>query len=297
MKRPRLNILRTFEAAGRHLSFALAATELNISPPAVSQQIRQLEAYLDTQLFARRHRRLSLTSTGQAYLDAVHEALERLDAVTDQLFPGHRDQPVTIHCTPSVAMLWLVPQLGPFHKAHPEINLSIRTLDQELAEHGSVGADLEIVIGESSQADAHSRKLLRATITPVCSPDLLMTAATPETPADVAQFELIHILGYDDDWHRWFRRYAPEHMTVPRGLSVDGSLIAIEAAQRGDGVVLGRRPFIDQHLASGELVEVFNGAYPLSVDYFVRKSRPTKPGSASDQVERWLLGLGKKPLR
>ena len=87
MRRPRLNVLRTFEAAGRHLSFSLAADELNISQAAVSQQMRQLEAYLGTALFVRHHRRLSLTGTGQAYLNGVHEALDRLDTVTDQLFP------------------------------------------------------------------------------------------------------------------------------------------------------------------------------------------------------------------
>ncbi|MGI9291294.1 MAG: LysR family transcriptional regulator, partial [Gammaproteobacteria bacterium] len=114
MKRPRLNILRTFEAAGRRLSFSQAAEDLKISQAAVSQQIRQLEAYLDTALFIRHHRRLSLTSTGQAYLDAVHEALDRLDSVTDQLFPGRHHPTVTLNCTSGVAALWLVPQLKAF---------------------------------------------------------------------------------------------------------------------------------------------------------------------------------------
>lgn len=294
MKRPRLNILRTFEAAGRHLSFALAAKELNISPPAVSQQIRQLEAYLDAPLFVRRHRRLSLTGTGQAYLDGVHEALERLDTVTDQLFPDRRDQTVTIRCTPSVAMLWLVPQLGSFHRIHPEIELSIRTLDQELGNRASAGADLEIAIGVPSDGNPPSDKLFRATIAPICSPKLLRDGGTLVNPQDILSFELIHVLGYDDDWHRWFRRYVPDHGAVPRGLSVDGSLIAIEAVQRGDGVMLGRRPFIDPYLASGELVQVFDGACPLHADYYVRKLRSGKTGRASDQVARWLVGQGEK---
>ncbi len=294
MKRPRLNILRTFEAAGRCLSFALAAKELKISPPAVSQQIRQLEAYLDAPLFVRRHRQLSLTGTGQAYLDVVHEALERLDTVTDQLFPGRRDQTVTIRCTPSVAMLWLVPQLGVFHKIHPEIELSIRTLDQELGEARSAGADLEILVGDQALSAEGCEKLLSAAITPVCSPKLLAQDDVLANPADVERHELIHVLGYDDDWHRWFRRYVPDHGKVPRGLSVDGSLIAIEAAGRGDGVMLGRCPFIDPYLESGELVDVFDGAYPLHADYFVRNLRPGKTGRASDQVAHWLVDLGKK---
>lgn len=247
MRRPRLNILRTFEAAGRRLSFSLAAEDLNISQAAVSQQMRQLEAYLDTVLFIRHHRRLSLTGTGQAYLDAVHEALDRLDSVTDQLFPDRPHQIVTLHCTASVAALWLASQLGSFQKYHPDLDLRIRTLDPDYGERNSPRVDLEIVILNDGDADSHARKLLTSTITPVCSPKLLSDRTRPNMPKDVLAFELIHVLGYDDDWHRWFRRHRLNDVAVPRGLSVDGSLIAIEAAQRGDGIMLGRRPYIDHH--------------------------------------------------
>ncbi len=123
MKRPRLNALRTFEAAGRHLSFSVAGEELGVSQAAVSQQIRQLEGTLDARLFLRRNRGLSLTSVGEAYHLAVHEALDRLDAITDQLFPGAQDHVVTVQCTPSVATLWLIPRLGRLHATHPGIDL------------------------------------------------------------------------------------------------------------------------------------------------------------------------------
>lgn len=289
MRRPRLNSLRTFEAAGRHLSFARAASELNISPPAVSQQVRQLEGYLDAKLFVRRHRQLSLSGTGQAYYDAVHEALERLDAVTDQLFPDRREKTVTIRCTPSVATLWLMPRLGAFNKSHPDIDLSIRTLDQDTGGPGSTGADLEIAIGEADEDDAQVFALFTAEISPVCAPTLMAKNSATKEPGDMALAELIHVLGYDDDWHRWFRRYVPDHGPVLRGLSVDGSLIAIEAAQRGDGVMLGRRPFIDPYLRSGELVDVFDGTCSLHAGYYVRQLRPVRPASPGDDVTNWLL--------
>ena len=131
MKRPRLNILRTFEVAGRHLSFSLAAKELNITQAAVSQQVRHLEQYLGANLFVRHHRRLSMTSTGVAYLDGVHEALNRLDTITDQLFPDRPHQVVIIRCTSSVALLWLSPHIKDFQAHNPDIDLQIRTLDSE----------------------------------------------------------------------------------------------------------------------------------------------------------------------
>jgi LysR family transcriptional regulator, glycine cleavage system transcriptional activator len=293
MKRPRLNTLRTFEAAGRNLSFSLAAEELNISQAAVSQQMRQLETYLNAPLFLRHHRRLSLTGTGKAYLDVVHEALDRLDTITDQLFPDRTHQVVTLRCTASVATQWLAPQLGAFQKENPEIDLRIRTLDQDLGDGHFSGDDLEIVILGEEVVEPNVSKLLRATITPVCSPMLLSKASKWNKPDDILAFELIHVLGYDDDWHRWFRRNGLPDAKVPRGLSVDGSLIAIETAIRGDGVMLGRRPFIDQHLQSGDLVEVFSHPYHLHADYYLRQKQGTKGRQASNRVVKWLFELAR----
>ena len=253
--------------------------------------MRQLEAYLDTPLFVRHHRRLSLTSTGQAYLDAVHEALDRLDSVTDRLFPGRQNQVVTLRCTSGVATLWLAPQLRALQKLHANIDLRIKTLDQSYEYHNSPGADLEIFIQGEGANDSHAGKLLTSTITPVCSPQLFSHRQRPQTPNDVLEHELIHVLGYDDDWHRWFRRHRLDDVEVPRGLSVDGSLIAIEAAKRGDGIMLGRRPFIDRHLQSGELVEVFVKPFHLHADYYLRQPPRSSGRRASRIVANWLIDL------
>ncbi len=291
MKRPRLNILRTFEAAGRYLSFSLAAQELNISQAAVSQQMRQLEAYLGTPLFVRHHRRLSMSNSGQAYLYGVHEALDRLDAITDNLFPDRPHQVVTLRCTSSIAALWLAPHLGKFRKLHPDIDLRIRTLDSDHGEIKSTGAELEIVILNEAEPDPHAVRLLTTTITPVCSPKAFANRARPVVAADLLSFELIDIVGYDDDWHRWFRRHELDTIAVPSGFSVDSSLIAMEATQRGDGIMLGRRPFIDRLLRSGELMEVFTQPLHLHADYYLRHRRGTKGQRLSKIVADWLVEL------
>lgn len=253
--------------------------------------MRQLEAYLNTPLFVRHHRRLSLTSTGQAYLDAVHEALDRLDSVTDRLFPDRQNQVVTLRCTSVVATLWLAPQLGSWQKLHPNIDLRINTLDQSYDNQGHSNNDLEIFIQKEGASSDSSQKLLTSTITPVCSPKLFANRQRLNQPADVLAHQLIHVLGYDDDWHRWFRRYRLNEVSIPRGLSVDGSLIAIEAAQRGDGIMLGRRPFIDRHLQSGELIEVFTKPFYLYADYFLRQPSRSSGRHASSMVAHWLTDL------
>jgi LysR family glycine cleavage system transcriptional activator len=185
----------------------------------------------------------------------------------------------------------LAPRLGQFQKRHPEIDLRIKTLDPDYGDRNPSGADLEIVILSDGANDPHARKLLTATITPVCSPEFSSRGLRPSEPADVLAFELIHVLGYDDDWHRWFRRHGLRDAPVPRGLSVDGSLIAIEAAQRGDGIMLGRRPFIDSCLRSGELVEAFSEPFHLHADYYLRQGPRTKSKRGRDLAARWLAGL------
>lgn len=291
MKRPRLNILRTFSAAGRYQSFSLAADDLNISQAAVSQQMRQLEAYLDTPLFVRHHRRLSLTSTGQAYLNVVLETLDRLDSVTDQLFPGKTHQLVTVRCTSVVAALWLAPQLKSLQARHPNIELRIKTLDQSHNKLQLSRSELEITIPSETAILAQVIKLLTVTITPVCSPELLRSDRPLTAPADILNYELIHVLGYEHDWHRWFRKYQLNDVDVSGGLSVDGSLIAIEAAQRGDGIMLGMRPFIDEHLKSGKLVEVFSEPYHLHTDCYLRQPPASTSGRACKEVVSWLNDL------
>ena len=291
MKRPRLNILRTFEAAGRHLSFSQAAEDLKISQAAVSQQIRQLEDYLNTALFIRHHRRLSLTGTGQAYLDAVHEALNRLDTVTDQLFPGQHQQVVTIRCTSSVAALWLAPQLKPFQMLHRNIQLRVKTLDQSENKQKLRASDLEILIPGDGAIDRDTAKLFRSVVIPVCSPTLLVDKPRPGQAADLLEYELIHVLGYDDDWHRWFRNHMQNDVDVSRGLLVDSSLIAIEAAKRGEGIMLGRRPFIDSHLQSGKLGEVFSEPYYLYTDYYLRQPPKSTARPECGVVANWLIEL------
>jgi LysR family glycine cleavage system transcriptional activator len=252
--------------------------------------MRQLEQSLGTALFVRHHRRLSLTSTGQAYLSAVHEALDRLNTVTDQLFPDRQQQVVTIRCTPSIGTLWLAPRIGRFHNFYPDISISIKTLDQQFGDENPP-ADLEMLLPAEGKTEANDHKLLTVTILSVCSPRLMVDSPRLKEPREVLKFKLTHVLGYDDDWHRWFRRYGLHDVRIPGGLSVDSSLIAIEAALRGDGIMLGRRPFINAHLEPGELVEVFSRPYPLSAHYVLRSLPQSESRQAVGLVANWLTGL------
>ncbi len=290
MKRPRLNALRTFEAAGRHLSFSVAGEELGVSQAAVSQQIRQLEDTLNAKLFLRRNRGLSLTGVGEAYHLAVHEALDRLDAITDQLFPGAQDHVVTVQCTPSVATLWLIPRLGRLHVAHPNIDLRIVTLASGRGGAGAGLVDIEIATLDPGAAGPNCRELMTARIAPVCAPSLLRDGRLSQ-PSDVLRFDLLHVLGYRDDWHRWFRASGLSDHKVPGGASFDGSLMALEAAVNGDGIMLGRRPFIDPQLQSGDLALAFGESHALTTTYYLGWTEAARNRRDVTAVIDWLVEM------
>ena len=96
MKRGRLPLtaLRSFEAAGRHLSFSKAAEELFVSQAAISRQIRELETFLRQPLFERHHRRVELTDTGRRLLDQLVRSFDAIDRLLGELVAAPATEPV-----------------------------------------------------------------------------------------------------------------------------------------------------------------------------------------------------------
>ncbi len=289
-RRPRLTYLRAFDAAARHLSFSLAAQELNLTQAAVSQQIKQLESALGAALFLRHNRSLTLSESGKAYYQAVREVLDRLDSVTDQLFPDTNTTIVTVHCTPSIATIWLAPRLRDFHKRHPEIEVHLRTTDILPDKFRGHGNDLEIIrLAADAKPDETMRKLWDAQILPVCSPEYLASHCPIHSPDHLCEHDLIHTLGYVNDWHRWARIYASPGVRVNSGFSVDGLVISIEAACRGEGIILGRKPLIDRYLQDGRLVEALPGNPGLKTPYFVKMAARAPRRRSTRILADWIF--------
>lgn len=119
---PPLNALRAFEAAARHLSFKLAAHELHVTPAAVGQQVKALEARLGVRLFDRLHKQLVLTEAGQAYLPEISEGFDRIASATARLKPvGVLMLQLGVHGAFDLRRL----ELERFRAAHAEIGLRV----------------------------------------------------------------------------------------------------------------------------------------------------------------------------
>src|SRR6202790_2195635 len=124
---PSLNGLRAFEAAARHLSFTVAASELNVTQTAISHQIRRLEEELGTRLFVRQNRALALTPEAKDYLPGVRAAFNDLRLATDRLLRRDDDHVLTVSTLASLAAKWLLPRLSTFQESHPRIHVRITT--------------------------------------------------------------------------------------------------------------------------------------------------------------------------
>src|SRR5246500_4164312 len=120
---PPLNALRAFEAAARHLNFSRAADELSGTPGAVAQQIQNLEDYVGAALFKRTPRGLLLTDSAQTALPALREAFDRLADASSLLTAAVDGRRLTLTAPPSFAAKWLVPRLGRFEAAHPQVDV------------------------------------------------------------------------------------------------------------------------------------------------------------------------------
>jgi LysR family glycine cleavage system transcriptional activator len=195
-----------------------------------------------------------------------------------------------MQCTPSVATLWLIPRLGRLHAAHPNIDLRIVTLDPGPGGAGAGLVDIEIATLDPAEAGPNCRELMTARSAPVCAPSLLRGGRLSR-PSDLLHFDLLHVLGNRDDWHRWFRSAGLSDQKVPGGVSFDGSLMALEAAVNGDGIMLGRRPFIDPHLQSGDLALAFGERHVLTTAYYLRWPEASRNRRDVAAVMDWLVEM------
>jgi LysR family glycine cleavage system transcriptional activator len=291
MKRGRLPLtaLRSFEVAGRLLSFTRAADELFVSQAAVSRQIRELEAMLGRDLFERRHRAVVLTADGEDLLGALTESFDRMEERLSRIAARAGTVSVTISVEPTFAALWMVPNLATFRSAHPEIEVKIES-DPRVIEFRANEAVLAVrhCADEDGWPRTESRMLVETSLVPVISPSLLEKGAALCEPADLRQFELLH----EENrryWREWFRLACAEEDVDDRGPVLGDGSHVIAAALRGHGVALADPAFVANELRDGLLVQPFPVRMPFGAYYLVARSFKSLPKPAAALVD-WMRG-------
>jgi LysR family transcriptional regulator, glycine cleavage system transcriptional activator len=239
-------------------------------------------------LFDRRHRALALTPAGQRYLPGVRAAFERLAAATEQLIGAEARGAVTVSMISSFATKWLLPRLGRFRTAQPDIEVRITT-STGLVDFAREDVDMAIRYGRGRWPNTDAVRLVSEDIFPVCAPALLKGPKPLKRLADLAHHTLLHVSGFQEDWQVWLTAAGATGLDPTRGPHFEMTLLAIDAAANGLGVALGRTALVAGDLATGRLVKPFDLEMPAESAYYVvtpaRRTLPTKVIAFRD----WLL--------
>jgi LysR family transcriptional regulator, glycine cleavage system transcriptional activator len=286
---PPLSTLRVFEAAARHNSFRKAADELNLTASAVSHGIQTLENWLGVELFSRESRGLHLTDAGKAYAPLVNQALSVLAKATDQLPGREATGTLSISSAPTFASKILLPRLEKFTAQFPDIRVTIDT-SQRFVDLALDDVDIAVRFAPTEKPAANWTLLAAETLIPVCSPGLKQQFAGLEDASVLSRAPLIHLTVVSVDWNHWFQANGMEApSSIHQGLRLDTMQMAIDAAVRGFGVVLGRSPLIDDDVRSGHLVPLANQAIPSGSSYWLVTAQTDFQKPEVKAFRRWLL--------
>jgi DNA-binding transcriptional LysR family regulator len=275
-----LTALRGFDAAARHLSFTLAADEMSLTQSSISRQIAALERQIGRPLFERRTRALEMTAAGERLYATVHQALQAIDRSIDEIRGDSGTPRVSVTTYASFASLWLVPRLPEYQRLHPGTDIRIDASDRMVDVETD---DVDVAIrwlrpGAPVPTDA--TVLLAEETTAAVSPRLLAARGRPL--ADPRELDSLPMLAMDDtvpstpysSWQRWCEFAGiPPFESVARlyFTHIDQS---VQAAVRGQGVALVRTPFLEDLVASGDLVVPFPKLrMPTGYRYFLIVNR------------------------
>ena len=285
---PSLLALRCFEAAARQENFSRAASELHLTPGAVSRAVRLLEDELGVELFERRSRRVFLTDAGRVLAKAVGDGLGLMAQAIDTLRANARQKPAwVLSCEPTLLMRWLIPRWPDFQARHPEINVHL------VAGGGpfSFASDIDLAIRRDDfpWADSyHAEPLFAEKIGPVCRPEKVAQwfcaeDASPQLRADAPR---LHTRTRPGAWHEWA---AAAGLAWPdaAGQTFEHFYFSLQAAVAGLGVAIGPWHLVRDDLESGVLAAP-GGFVEDGSRYCLLSPQPLIADSPQAQLLAWL---------
>ena len=278
-KGPPLNSLRAFEAAARLGSFSAASEELCVTPGAVAQHIKSVEAWAGGRLFIRRAQGVELTALGQSILPAFTTAFDDLGEAVQLLRTRADPNQLRIATLPSIAQLWLSPRLPAIRSAVKGLTISITAMETP-PNLKREPFDLSIFF-EDLPGDPEAVELCRDVIFPVCTPTL---AARLQDPSDLSKVICLHDAAWSGDWDRWLSAADPGHAIDTRGPVYSLYSLAMEEAKNGAGVLIGHETLVRAELASRALVAPFRTRVGTGLRLAIAAARPAGANTAIEKI-------------
>ncbi len=286
--------LFAFESVARNKSFKQCALELNVTQPAVSYQIKQLEAHLGTKVFERQGRAISLTPSGEQLYAAVSHGFKAIQDAIIQIRRKSNDHMVTLCLSTALASHVLLPRLPSFRVENPDIDLNLKIVDRDVDPHSEF-ANLTVRLGHGSWGGMESWKLFDEVVYPVCSRDYLETHGPFTSLEALSRSDLLHLEEpYREriSWQEWFENLGCPPVTIEKRLQFSDHQLVLEAAIGGQGVALGWWHIADFLVERGLLVRPVEARLTTDQAFYVVSSRQDLP--LPDPVKRtkdWILSF------
>jgi LysR family glycine cleavage system transcriptional activator len=245
-----LNALRTFEAVASRLSFSRGAEALNVSPAAVSSQIRALEQRLNQTLFHRHGRQVALTEAGSKLFPGVQRGMAELRQAVEIVNQDSTEGVLNISMMPSFLQKWLMPRLVGFYSSEPNIDLRINA-DNARVDFDQSDMHAAVRFGPGKWKGLKAMKLADDWILPVCSQSLLDETGPINSVEDLQQRELLFL--ESDIWDPWFRVMG-KSTRDSRWSMLNDSISVLMAAEQGEGIALSRWSLVARDIEAGRLV-------------------------------------------
>lgn len=275
MKKPlsHLNGLRALEAISRHQSIVEAARELGVSPAAVGQQVHNLEEFLALSLVQRNGRTIELTEAARSIAVDIRNGFDHLNVAWSRLQESQSESTILVTTPPSFAAKWLIPRLEGFTRQFPEIGVRLETSDR-LVDFWREDIQIGVRYGPGGYDGLEETLLFNENAFPVCSPRLLSEGPPLEHPADLRHHVLIHdkTMAFEPTfptWDMWLKAANVSDVDTSRGITVNSSVLATQAAVDGQGVALGRSRVVEIELRQGRLLRPFEDFIQIPFRYLI----------------------------
>ncbi|WP_394200558.1 LysR family transcriptional regulator [Shewanella waksmanii] len=259
-----LAAIQTFTVVAKEQSFSRAASLLNITPSAVSHQIKLLEQQLNVSLFHRKSHGVGLTAAGENLQKFASLGIQNIQhGVHQSQFASQRTR-LVIAAIPSFCERFLIPKLSQFYAHHPDIEIEIMAQDN-IVDFNSSHCDAHIHFGSGDYVNLHSEWLAKELVYPVCHPDL--TSVSTNDAHEINETLLHHhtLLGYragiEDapggvSWPDWFGQFNLDRAANQSQLWFSHVSLALTAAEHQQGIVLGWHHLLGDAITQGRLIRI-----------------------------------------
>lgn len=289
---PTISCLQAFESVARHGSITRASVELSLTQSAVSRQIHQLESLLDVSLFERVRQRVVITDAGKLYLNDVTRVISGLKDATSRIMAcGGKTNLLNLAVLPTFATRWLMPRLNDFLEKHPgvTINLATRLVPFDF---GMEPFDAAIHYGAPDWPGALAHHLIDEVTVPVCSPKLKQ-AQRIRKPSDLVHAVLLHQTTRTEAWTEWFQMAGVDNSQALRGPRFEQFAMITQAAICDLGVALLPKLLIEEELASGKLVLLFDRPIRSANAYYLVVPESKTSSMLPAAFAQWIISQAK----